>query len=87
MSRHVNSKLSNLPLCEPESASNWSNLLSCDSEINSKLSALHVNITGQHLQTNQKVGYVVLDVDGDATLEALEELKTVKNTIKARILF
>jgi D-3-phosphoglycerate dehydrogenase len=57
------------------------------SEINSKLSALHVNITGQHLQTNQKIGYVVLDVDGDATLEALEELKTVKNTIKARILF
>jgi D-3-phosphoglycerate dehydrogenase len=57
------------------------------SEINSKLSALNVNITGQHLQTNQKIGYVVLDVDGDATLEALEELKTVKNTIKARILF
>lgn len=57
------------------------------SEINSKLSQLNVNITGQHLKTNEKVGYVVLDIEGEATLEALEELKTVKNTIKARILF
>ncbi|MEZ5008139.1 MAG: phosphoglycerate dehydrogenase [Chitinophagales bacterium] len=57
-------------------------------EINSKLSALEVNVTGQFLKTNQNIGYVVLDVEGDAaTLEALEELKQVKNTIRARILF
>lgn len=58
------------------------------SEINSKLSALEVNVTGQFLKTSQNIGYVVLDVEGDtATLEALEELKQVKNTIRARILF
>ncbi|MEZ5002184.1 MAG: phosphoglycerate dehydrogenase [Chitinophagales bacterium] len=58
------------------------------SEINSKLSALEVNVTGQFLKTSQHIGYVVLDVEGDtATLEALEELKQVKNTIRARILF
>lgn len=57
------------------------------SEINSKLSQLNVNITGQHLKTNQAIGYVVLDIEGEATLEALEELKTVRNTKKARILF
>lgn len=57
------------------------------SEINSKLSALNVNITGQYLKTNEQIGYVVLDVEGSATLEALEELKQVANTIRARILF
>ena len=57
------------------------------SDINSKLSALNVNITGQYLKTNETVGYVVLDVENDATSEALEELKQVANTIRARILF
>ncbi len=56
------------------------------SEINSKLSGLNVNVVGQYLNTNDKIGYVVLDVEG-ATLEALEVTKNVDNTIKARILF
>ena len=57
------------------------------SEINSRLSQVNVNVCAQYLKTNESVGYVVLDVDGSATLEALEELKQVKNTIRARILF
>ncbi len=57
------------------------------SEINSRLSQVNVNVSAQYLKTNESVGYVVLDVDGSATLEALEELKQVKNTISARILF
>lgn len=57
------------------------------SEINKKLSDLHVNILGQYLGTNADVGYVVLDVQKNGSRDTLEELKTVKNTIKARILY
>lgn len=57
------------------------------SQINQILSSYHVNIVGQYLKTNERIGYVVLDVAGDAALEALEALKQVDHTIKARILF
>ncbi|MCP4122669.1 MAG: phosphoglycerate dehydrogenase [Bacteroidetes bacterium] len=57
------------------------------SDINSRMSRLNVNIMGQYLKTNERIGYVVLDVEGSATLEAIEELKTAGHTIKARILF
>lgn len=57
------------------------------SQINNILSSHNVNILGQYLKTNETIGYVVLDVAGDATLEALEELKQVNHTIRARILF
>ena len=55
--------------------------------INSALSGLNVNVTGQYLKTNESIGYVVLDVEGTATLEAIEELKKTEHTIKSRILF
>ncbi|MBK7140361.1 MAG: hypothetical protein IPH74_15675, partial [Bacteroidetes bacterium] len=35
------------------------------SAINSQLSAYKVNILGQYLKTNESIGYVVLDVDGN----------------------
>ena len=57
------------------------------SEINSTLSKHDVNILGQYLKTNESIGYVVLDVDGNADLEMMEDLKKVRNTIKARILY
>lgn len=57
------------------------------SQINNILSSYHINIVGQYLKTNETLGYVVLDVAGDATAEALEALKQVDHTIKARILF
>lgn len=57
------------------------------SEINSRLSESHINILGQYLGTNIQVGYVVLDVEKKDSGEALEELKQVKNTINARVLY
>ena len=57
------------------------------SEINSILSKHDVNILAQYLKTNETIGYVVLDVDANADLEMMEDLKKVKNTIKARILY
>lgn len=57
------------------------------SEINTRVSDLKVNIVGQYLSTNEKVGYVVLDVKVQTGNETLELLKTVPHTIKARILY
>ena len=57
------------------------------SEINSKLSALEINIVGQYLKTNEAIGYVILDVDRKLSKEAFEILKEVKSTIKTRMIY
>lgn len=57
------------------------------SEINSTLSSHKINILGQYLKTNDEIGYVVLDVDKRLSNQALQLLKDVKNTIKARLLY
>lgn len=57
------------------------------SEINSQLSSHNINILGQYLKTNEEIGYVVLDVNKNLSKEALQLLKTVKETIKVRLLY
>ncbi|MEZ5014679.1 MAG: phosphoglycerate dehydrogenase [Chitinophagales bacterium] len=57
------------------------------SEITHKLAAEKINISGQFLNTNNLIGYVVIDVDKNASATALRSLKTVKNTIKTRLLY
>lgn len=57
------------------------------SEINRIFSENDINIMGQYLQTKDKVGYVVVDVAQDCSLKALEKVREVKGTIRARILF
>ena len=56
-------------------------------EINSKLSSHGINILGQYLKTNDKIGYVVLDVDTRLSEEAFVLLRNVKGTIKTRMLY
>lgn len=57
------------------------------SEINQVFSENNINISGQYLQTNEDIGYVVIDVDKEYSDLALEKLKSVKGTIRARVLF
>ncbi|OFY64424.1 MAG: D-3-phosphoglycerate dehydrogenase [Bacteroidetes bacterium RIFCSPLOWO2_02_FULL_36_8] len=57
------------------------------SDLNHRLSALNVNILGQYLKTNEKIGYVVFDIDKGNSSTVLKELKQVKNTIRARALY
>ncbi len=57
------------------------------SEINKVLSDNGINISGQFLQTNEKVGYVVVDVEKEYSPQALDALRTVSHTIRARVLF
>ncbi|WP_290697725.1 phosphoglycerate dehydrogenase [Amphritea sp.] len=57
------------------------------SAINNVFSDNNINISGQYLQTNEKVGYVVIDVDADTSKVALSKLKQVKGTVRCRRLF
>jgi len=57
------------------------------STINGLLSESNINISAQYLQTNEAIGYVVIDVDQEFGPLALKKLSSVKGTIKARILF
>ena len=57
------------------------------SEINTQLSKHKINIVAQYLKTNDEIGYVVLDVDKSLSKEALELLRNVKQTLKARLLY
>ena len=55
--------------------------------INVVFSENSVNVSSQYLQTNEKVGYVVVDVDADCSQVALENLKQIEGTIRCRRLF
>ena len=57
------------------------------SEINRIFSDNHINISGQYLQTNEQVGYVVIDIDAASSDLALEKLADVRGTIRSRVLF
>jgi D-3-phosphoglycerate dehydrogenase / 2-oxoglutarate reductase len=60
------------------------------SEINSVFSAQKINIAGQYLQTNPKIGYVVIDTDTQetrATSLLKRKLDRVAGTIRTRILY
>jgi D-3-phosphoglycerate dehydrogenase len=55
--------------------------------INQVLSDNNINIAGQYLQTKDKVGYVVVDVDSEYSELAQEQLRAVPGTIRCRVLF
>lgn len=57
------------------------------SEINKVFADNGINVSGQYLQTNDKVGYVVIDVDAEYSDLALEKLQQVNGTIRSRVLF
>jgi D-3-phosphoglycerate dehydrogenase len=57
------------------------------SQINNVFSENSINISGQYLNTNSKVGYVVIDVDASCSELALMKLKQVPGTISCRVLF
>ncbi len=57
------------------------------SAINRVFSDNDINIAAQYLQTNDKVGYVVLDVNSAYSPEALKQLREIDGTIRCRVLF
>ncbi len=57
------------------------------SEINNIFSEAEINILGQYLQTDDKIGYVVIEVSAASSEEAIQKLQAVKGTIRTRVLF
>ncbi len=55
--------------------------------INQVFSDNQINIAAQYLQTNEKVGYVVVDVEAEYSDLALSELQSIEGTIRARVLY
>ncbi|NKI18749.1 phosphoglycerate dehydrogenase [Spongiibacter sp. KMU-166] len=57
------------------------------SAINQIFSENNINISGQYLQTNDKIGYVVMDIDQASSELAQEKLSQIPDTIRCRLLF
>ena len=57
------------------------------SEINKVFGVNHINIASQYLQTNEAIGYVVIDIDAAHSDMALAKLADVPGTIRSRVLF
>jgi len=60
------------------------------SQINTIFSEQRINIAGQYLQTNTRIGYVVIDIDdpGQAeTRQLRKRLEEVAGTIRTRVLY
>jgi D-3-phosphoglycerate dehydrogenase len=55
--------------------------------INRVFSETKINIAAQYLQTNNQIGYVVMDIDAQHSELALETLYSIEGTIRARVLF
>lgn len=55
-------------------------------QINQAFAAHNINIASQYLQTNENIGYVVIDVETDDADQAFEQLAKIEGTIKTRIL-
>ncbi len=56
-------------------------------KINKVVAEYGLNIVGQYLSTDSKVGYVITDVDKDYNQEVIQELKNVEGTIRFRVLY
>ena len=57
------------------------------SSINQVFSNNSINISAQYLQTNDLVGYVVIDVDVAHSEVALKKLRAIEGTIRCRVLY
>lgn len=56
-------------------------------QINQILSENNVNISGQYLQTQGDLGYVVTDIEDGSSQTALDKMREIEGTIRARILY
>jgi D-3-phosphoglycerate dehydrogenase len=55
-------------------------------QINQAFAEKGINIAAQYLQTNENIGYVVIDVETDRSEDAFAQLQQIDGTIKTRIL-
>ena len=63
------------------------NLPGIMAKINGVFAAHQINIVGQFLMTNAKIGYAITDVSSEYDKQVLTDLKQIDHTIKFRILY
>lgn len=56
-------------------------------KINNIFAKHQININGQYLKTNEKIGYVIMDIDKDYSQEFIQEIKGIEETIRFRMLY
>lgn len=56
-------------------------------KINQILANYEINIVGQYLKTNEKIGYVITDIDKAYSKDAIEAMKLIPGTIRFRMLY
>lgn len=56
-------------------------------KINNTLATHHINIEGQFLKTNEWLGYVITDINKEYSVEVIDALKAIEDTIKFRVLY
>jgi D-3-phosphoglycerate dehydrogenase len=56
-------------------------------KINQILANYEINIVGQYLKTNEKIGYVITDINKVYSKEAIEAMKLIQGTIRFRMLY
>ena len=57
------------------------------STINAILAKRKINILGQGLRTDERVGYVITDVNKTYDSDVIAELKGIPGTIRFRVLY
>jgi len=55
--------------------------------INQVMAAREINITGQYLKTNETIGYVITDIGRDYDDRLAQELQSIPDTIRVRVLY
>ena len=56
-------------------------------KINKILAENSINIEGQYLKTNETIGYCITDINKEYKKEVVEKLKSIKETVKLRVLY
>ena len=57
------------------------------SSIHGMIAEMGVNIAAEHLQSDARLGYVILDVDASQDEQAVEALRTIPETIRVRAIW
>ncbi|HEY4127703.1 MAG TPA: phosphoglycerate dehydrogenase [Gammaproteobacteria bacterium] len=55
--------------------------------INQALATHGANITGQYLKTQERLGYVITDIEGNYSDALLDDIRRIPNTLRFRVLY
>lgn len=64
-----------------------SNVPGVMAQVNNILAKYKLNIVGQYLKTDEKIGYLITDLESTYDKAVIKELKAIKETLKFRVLY